>query len=238
MTVPLSHTPGPQGVPTLGPAWHAPLPLQKPGAPHGGAGPGHSLSGSLAALMKPHTPLLPLPFFASVHAEQAPVHVVLQQTLSTQLPDMQSRFIPHGDPSTPFVVMPLELDAELEVPAPPVLPLELDAELVGPAPPALALLELDAELTGPPAPEPPEPATLALTGHPAPEPPEPATLALTGPEPPPLSAMDASRNTWPPSTTGANPPMFIRRLPGAPPREGPSLPSVEEHAAATSAAAP
>lgn len=222
MTVPLSHTPGPQGVPTLGPAWHAPLPLQKPGAPHGGAGPGHSLSGSLAALMKPHTPLLPLPFFASVHAEQAPVHVVLQQTLSTQLPDMQSRFIPHGDPSTPFVVMPLELDAELEVPAPPVLPLELDAELVGPAPPALALLELDAELTGPPAPEPPEPAT----------------LALTGPEPPPLSAMDASRNTWPPSTTGANPPMFIRRLPGAPPREGPSLPSVEEHAAATSAAAP
>ncbi len=212
--------------------------------------------------MKPHMPSLPLPFFAKVQAKQGLLHAVLQQTLSAQAPDMQSMFSPHGDPSTPFVGIPLELDAELELPAPPMPPLVLDTELVDTAPPVPAPLVLDTELvdTAPPVPvpaplvldtelvdtAPPVPAPLVLATvlvdpePTVPEPPVPTPLVLAtvpvGSEPPRPVGMSASMVS-PASAIGPNPPMFISRLPGAPSREGSSLPPVEEHAATSTAAA-
>jgi hypothetical protein len=47
---------------------------------------GHSLSGSVPALMLPHVPSAPLPFFVAEHAWHAPLQALSQQTLSTQLP--------------------------------------------------------------------------------------------------------------------------------------------------------
>jgi hypothetical protein len=74
---PLVHSPlTVHGVPFVNSA-HAPDPLQL-------AAPPHSLSGSVVAAMNEQVPSGPLPFFALVHALQALVHAVLQQTPSTQ----------------------------------------------------------------------------------------------------------------------------------------------------------
>ena len=56
---------------------HAEMPLHE-------ALPAHSLSGSLPALIGPQVPSEPEPFLATLHAWQSVVHVLLQQTPSTQ----------------------------------------------------------------------------------------------------------------------------------------------------------
>jgi hypothetical protein len=50
----------------------------------------HSLSGSRPTRIAPHTPSAPVPFFAAVQAWQVPVQSELQQTPSTQKPEVQS----------------------------------------------------------------------------------------------------------------------------------------------------
>ena len=68
---------------------HAPAPSQRPSARHEVGKPGsmaHALFGSVSAATGAQTPSAPLPFFVLLHASQGSVHVLSQQTESTQKP--------------------------------------------------------------------------------------------------------------------------------------------------------
>ena len=85
-------------------ARHEPLPLQT-------LDPEHSLSGSVPPAMLPHVPSAPLPFLAAVHAWHVPVHAVLQQTPSAQLPLWHSALSVHANPFENVRQEPLPLQA-------------------------------------------------------------------------------------------------------------------------------
>jgi hypothetical protein len=67
-------------VPGVGHAAHAPDPLHSPFV--------HSLSGSSPVAMTPHVPELPCPIFVAEQAMQLLVQALLQQTPSTQKPEV------------------------------------------------------------------------------------------------------------------------------------------------------
>ena len=68
----------------------------------------HSLSGSVRTVMAPQVPS-GLPLFAWTHAWQVPLQTVLQQTLSTQLPDKHVPPAAHAAPSgLPHAPLPLQ----------------------------------------------------------------------------------------------------------------------------------
>lgn len=76
-----------------------PIPLQLPSVPHvDWACAAQSLSGSEPSTAGPHAPLLPLPFFAALHARQGPEHAVSQQYPSTQLPVAHCDALVHAAP--------------------------------------------------------------------------------------------------------------------------------------------
>lgn len=58
----------------------------------------HSLSGSAPSLIAAQVPSAPAPFFAAVHALQAPVHAVSQQTPSAHSPLTQSALAAQARP--------------------------------------------------------------------------------------------------------------------------------------------
>ncbi len=75
---------------------HAPFPSQVPSRPQlCAASTGQSLRGSLPFATSPQTPSAPLPLPAAVQLWQSPLHALLQQTPSTQLPDAQSAALLH-----------------------------------------------------------------------------------------------------------------------------------------------
>ena len=68
--------------------WHAPRPSQAPLVPQvEGAVATQASWGSVPAAAAPQTPSAPVPFRAAVHATQAPVQELLQQTPSRQYPE-------------------------------------------------------------------------------------------------------------------------------------------------------
>lgn len=84
--VPPLHAPPAQTVPATC-FRQAPAPSHEPSVPHVvSACAAHSLSGSAAAAMFPHTPSAPVPFFAALHARQVPPQAESQHTPSTQFP--------------------------------------------------------------------------------------------------------------------------------------------------------
>ena len=81
------HTLLPQVAVELAQVSQAPEPLQEPFWPQLVCpSAAHWLWGSEAGLALPHSPLLPAVFKVAAHAWHRPMHAVLQQTLSTQLP--------------------------------------------------------------------------------------------------------------------------------------------------------
>ena len=99
MHVPL---PVPHSVPTAQYA-HAPDPSHEPFLPHVVFDScGHSLSGSVLAPIAPHTPSVPPPFFAALHATHVPAHAVSQQKPSTQLPVAHDVAAVHDAPVASF----------------------------------------------------------------------------------------------------------------------------------------
>jgi hypothetical protein len=78
---------------------HAPAPSHMPSFAHvDGESIEQSLSASVPAFTLSHTPSLPPPFFAALHASQAPPQVWSQHTPSTQLPLMHCEPDAHGFP--------------------------------------------------------------------------------------------------------------------------------------------
>jgi hypothetical protein len=79
----------------LGQSRHVPAPLQLPSVPQLDAALGaHSLCGSLPAGIDPHVPFDP-PVSAALHALHVPLHALLQQKPSTQLPLVHWLAPPH-----------------------------------------------------------------------------------------------------------------------------------------------
>ncbi len=75
--------------------------------------PEHSSSGSVPLAIAPQRPLRPDPFFAALHARHDPVHAVLQQMPSAQLPLAHSAPAAQGEPLTLSAQAPEPLhDAE------------------------------------------------------------------------------------------------------------------------------
>jgi hypothetical protein len=68
---------------------------------------GHSPSGSVAVATVPQTPLLPVPFLATVQARQVPVQAWSQHTPSAQNPDTHSFAFEHA---APFALSPSQAD--------------------------------------------------------------------------------------------------------------------------------
>ena len=58
----------------------------------------HSLLGSVPAAIGPHVPFVPVPRSAALHATQMPLHAVLQQNPSMQLPDEHCAARVHAAP--------------------------------------------------------------------------------------------------------------------------------------------
>jgi hypothetical protein len=82
--------------------WHAPAPSHMPLFPQLAAPASlQSLSGSVPVVTGAQVPSVP-PVFAAEHAMQVPVHAVLQQTPSTQLPFVHSALAEHVAPSACF----------------------------------------------------------------------------------------------------------------------------------------
>ena len=232
------HEPGAQGKLSGFFAPHAPAPSQRPVPSQGICCVAHSLSGSVAAAMLPHTPSLPLPFFAAVHATHEPPQAVSQQTPSMQLDDMQSVSSVHGEPLTRLItgVPPvdelaaeddaLELDEEDEDDA-----LELDEEAEEAEEAEDDTLELDEEdeddaLELDDDPLAPVDDPLAPVDDPL-APVDELVATLAPPMPPPL---ELPAPPMPPPE-----PMPRRRTPGSSSRESWSSPTLQ--AAASSAAA-
>jgi hypothetical protein len=108
-TVPLQ-APAPQEVP-CGYRAHAPEALQAPVSPHVEAADiTHRLPGLVPAAALPQVPSAPPPLPAAVHAWQAPLHALLQQTPPTQKPLVHWLGIEHAVP-LPLVLPPLRMRA-------------------------------------------------------------------------------------------------------------------------------